>query len=257
LVLVLVVIVLNLPGQTMARFKLAISGLFLPLFGLASSSQQLTEDAADLVVPRGDLVRETDRLQRENQMIRLRLLQAEEAMRENERLRNHLEWQRQAPWRVKLARVVVRDPANWWRTLQINRGSLDGVTPNMPVLTDKGLVGRISLVGHTRSQVVLLGDPNLRVGAVVQRTRDNGVITATGIGPLENNLVDLLHLPRNSQIVPDDIVTTSGEGGIFPAGIPIGRVVDLRHADYGLTTEARVQLSVEFSKLEEVFILFP
>ena len=104
-------------------------------------------------------------LRRENQQLRIQAMQAEETARENDRLRQLLGWQRQAPWKLKLARVVLREPANWWRTVQIDLGSRDGMRVNLPVLTAEGLVGRISSVSLTRSQVVLLGDPDCKVAA--------------------------------------------------------------------------------------------
>ena len=78
------------------------------------------------------------------------------------------------------AQVIARDPANWWCTLQIDRGSRDGLTINLAVLSAEGhLVGRLSEVNATRSQVLLLGDPKCRVGAIVVDAKnqiDQGVV---------------------------------------------------------------------------------
>ena len=90
-------------------------------------------------------------------------MQAEETARENARLRHLLGWQQQTAWKFKLARVVLREPANWWRTAQIDLGTRDGLRVNLPVLTTDGLVGRVSSVSLTRSQVTLLGNPNCKV----------------------------------------------------------------------------------------------
>ena len=104
----------------------------------------------------------------------------------------------QASWKLKLARVVLRDPANWWRTVQIDLGSRDGLRVNLPVLTTDGLVGRVSSVSLTRSQVTLLGDPNCKVAARVENeTRDTGVIGPSG--PLETELVELGYLVPQRQ----------------------------------------------------------
>src|SRR6266699_1400220 len=75
------------------------------------------------------------------------------------------QWEQQHRWksRLKLAHVITRDPANWWRTVQIDLGSRDGLRTNLTVLTTEGLVGRVHSVGFTRSQVVLVGDPNCKV----------------------------------------------------------------------------------------------
>ena len=255
LVVLLTLVILNLPSQTSARFKQGIGSLFLPLFGLASSSQQLAGTAGDAVVPRRELLKLNDGLRRENQQFRLQALQAQETASENARLRQLVGWQRQTTWKLKLARVVLRDPANWWQTVQIDLGSRDGLRVNLAVLTTDGLVGRISSVSLTRSQVVLLGDPNCKVSARVENeTRDTGVIGPSG--PLDTAFVVLGYLSRNANLKPAQNVATSGEGGIFPRGIPIGKIVDVEAADSGLRT-ARVRLAANLNALDEVWVMFP
>jgi rod shape-determining protein MreC len=255
LAVLLTLIILNLPSQTTARLKLGIGSLFLPLFGLASSGQQLAGQAGDAIVPRRALLKENETLRQENQKLLLQAMHAEETARENDRLRKLFEWPQQKRWKLKLAKVILREPANWWRTVQIDLGSRDGLSNNLPVLTTNGLVGRISAVNLTTSQVVLLGDPNCRVSAVVENeTRDMGIIGASG--PLDNTLVDMSLLPRNAGLKAGQNVVTSGQGGVFPIAIPIGRIVDSHAADYGLNTVARVKLSANLSALEEVWVLF-
>jgi len=256
LVVLLTLVILNLPSQTTARFKLGIGSVFLPLFGLASSAQQLAESAGSAVVPRRELLRLNEALRRENQQLRLQALQAQETASENARLRQLLGWQRQTTWKLKLARVVLREPSNWWRTIQIDLGSRDGLRVNLPVLTLDGLVGRIGSVSLTRSQVVLLGDPNCKVSARVENaSRDTGIIGASG--PLGSEFVELGFLSRDASLKPGQNVATSGEGGIFPAGIPVGKIVDVQSVDYGLSAEARVKLAANLNALEEVWVMFP
>ena len=253
--MLLTLVILNLPSQTSARFKQGIGSLFLPLFGLTSSSQQLAGTAGDAVVPRRELLKLNDGLRRENQQFRLQALQAQETASENARLRQLVGWQRQTTWKLKLAQVVLREPANWWRTVQIDLGSRDGMRVNLPVLTTDGLVGRISSVSLTRSQVVLLGDPNCKVSARVENeTRDTGVIGPSG--PLDTAFVVLGYLSRNANLKPAQDVVTSGEGGIFPRGIPIGKIVDVEAVDSGLRT-ARVRLAANLNALDEVWVMFP
>jgi len=256
LVVLLTLVILNLPSQTTARLKLALGSLFLPLFGLASSAQQVAGAAGDTVLPRRELVKQNETLLRKNQQLQLQALQAQEITTENARLRQLLGWHAQTPWKLKLGKVVLREPANWWRSVQIDLGSRDGLRVNLPVLTTDGLVGRVSSVSLTRSQVVLLGDPNCKVSARVENeARDTGVIGASG--PLETELVVLGYLSRNVNLKPAQGVVTSGEGGIFPKGIPIGIIVDVRPVDYGSRFEARVRLAANLSALEEVWVMFP
>jgi len=249
-------LIFSLPQRATSRLKLAAGGLFLPLFGLLNTAQQLPVDAADAVMPRRALLKEIGNLQRENQQHRIQMMQSAAIARENDQLRALLGWQRQTPWKLKLANVVMRDPANWWRTVQIDLGTRDGIVENMPVLTPEGLVGRVSSVGFTRSQVVLIGDPNCRVSALVENpAHDIGIITASG--PLDSSLVDLTYLSGNADLKPGENVVTSGEGGIFPRGIFIGQVVDSRPVEFGLYTEARVKLSANLGGLEQVWVLLP
>jgi rod shape-determining protein MreC len=249
------VVLLSLPTRATARLKLAVGSWFLPLFGLANAGQQLPADLADSVLPRRELLQQIDTLRRENQQLKSQAVQSAAMARENDQLRNLLGWQRQSPWRLKLANVVMRDPANWWRTIQIDLGSRDGIQTNQPVLTTEGLVGRVSSVSFVSSQIVLIGDPNCRVSAVVENaTHDMGVLTAGG--PLDTSLVQLSYLASSANLKPGQNVLTSGLGGVFPKGIPIGKIVDAQTIEYGLATEARVKLNANLGALEQVWVLF-
>ncbi len=254
LVVLLTLVLLNLPVQTVSRLKAGIGSLFLPLFGLAGSSQQLAGKAADAVVPRSELLRQNEQLRLQNQQLRLQAMRLEALERENARLRNLFAWRQQQPWKLRLARIILREPANWWRNVQIDLGSRDGVQVNMPVLTSEGLVGRISAVSLGRSQVVLVGDPGCKVSVRVDNaTRDTGVIGPGG--PLARDLVELGYLPGSANVKPGQLVRTSGEGGIFPKGIPVGTILDAQPVDYGLYTVARVKLAADLNALETVWVL--
>lgn len=255
-VVLVVLVILSLPPHAASRLKLAIGSWFLPPFGLVNTAEQLPADAADAIMPRRALLKEIKNLQRKNQQLRIQNTQAVAIERENERLRATVGWQRQTPWKLKLANVVLRDPANWWRTVQIDLGSRDGLRENLPVLTTEGLVGRVSSVGVTRSQVVLIGDPNCRVSARVENpAHDMGIISAGG--PLDNSLAQLTYLAGSANLKPGENVVTSGQGGIYPAGILIGQIVDSRPVEFGLYTEARVKLSANLGGLDQVWVLFP
>ncbi len=249
-------IILNLPAQTAVRLQLGIGSLFLPLFGLAGTTQHLAGKAGDALVPRGELLRQIENLRRQNAELRLLTNQAQETLRENARLRQALGWPHPATWKPRLANVVLREPANWWRSVQIDLGSRDGARVNLPVLTTDGLVGRIASVSLASSRVVLLGDPNCKVAARVENeSRDAGVIGAGG--PLETEFVELGYLAKSANVKPGQNVVTSGEGGIFPKGILIGKIVDAHPVEYGLLSEARVKLAANLNALEEVWVLFP
>jgi len=249
------VLVLNLPAGASAHLKRGVGSLFLPLFGLVSGAQQLPRKTIDELTPRSQLLKEINGLRQENQQLKIQQLQANATAQENNQLRAQLGWKQQQPWNLKLARIVLRDPANWWRTVEIDLGSRDGLTNNLPVLTSDGLVGRISSVGYATSQVVLLGDPNCRVSArVANPAHDMGILTANG--PLDNSLLTLTYLSSSAKLKAGQQVVTSGSGGIFPAGIPVGLVAeDAYPVGYGLYNEARVKLSANLGALNQVWVL--
>ncbi|MBM3869697.1 MAG: rod shape-determining protein MreC [Verrucomicrobia bacterium] len=258
-------IFLSLPESTTNRVKLALTGVFLPLFGLTEATQSAARRTGNAIVPREDLVRELEQLRAEKQKLEFNLAQAQGALRENEQLRQHAGLPARVPWQLKPARVIARDPANWWRTVFIDVGSRDGVRADMPVITPDGLVGRVAAVGSTRSQVVLLGDQNCRVAALVKETAENGIIMPYAADPA---VVTLTYLSRGSpvkggqtivtsglELKPGNAVLTSGLGGVFPSGIRIGEIVDVRNVGFGLYQEARVKLAVNLNSLDRVWVV--
>jgi rod shape-determining protein MreC len=253
-VVLVAVVLLSLPTRATSRLKLAVSSWFLPLFGLAGAGQQLPADLADSLLPRHELLHQIDVLRRENQQLRSQAVQATAIARENDQLHVLLGWKQTVPWKLKLANVVMRDPANWWRTVQIDLGSRDGIQTNQPVLTDDGLVGRVASVSYLNSQVVLVGDRDCRVSALVDNaTHDIGVLSASG--PLDSSFVDLSYLSSTANLKSGQNVFTSGLGGVFPKGIPIGKVMDTQTVEFGLATAARVKLNVNLGALEQVWVL--
>src|SRR4026208_1253387 len=152
-VLLLTIVLLKLPTRAKANLKLAISGLFLPADALAGSSEDLAVRSSYALLSRDELIRQLQEQQKTNQLWQIYTRRAEEWKRENDRLRDALGLQRQYPWKLKPARVVGRDPANWWKSITLDRGSRDGVALNSPVLSGDGLVGHIAEVGVTQSRV--------------------------------------------------------------------------------------------------------
>ena len=260
LVLLLALVALNLPQPAAGKVKLALGGLFLPLFGMTGAAQHLAQQAANTLSPRSALLGQIEALRRENQQLREQLMQVQDAWRENAQLRQALGWKARTPWpRLQPARVIGQDPANWWRTLLIDVGRQEGIRTNMVVITPDGLVGRVADVGIERSQIVLVGDPACRFSAMVLDARDRSALAKGIISPsassLDRLLVDLIYVPGGSPLKPGQPVITSGDGGVFPKGITVGQVVDVRTNDYGLNLEARVKLTVNLNRLEQVWVI--
>jgi rod shape-determining protein MreC len=260
IVIVLTIIVLKLPPRAATQFKLAISSFFLPLLGLASSSEKIAEKAGNAVVPRKDLLKQNEQLHRENAELKVQLQRQAEFERENDRLRAMLGFQKRIPWNIKPAHVIARDPANWWRNVRINRGKRDGLRADLPVLTAEGLVGRVSEVSETHSRVVLLGDPSCPVSAIIldaQNLQVDGGVIRSGASVLNESMVELNFLRNPSAVKPGQLVVTSDLGGTYPTGIRIGEIVDVRPVDFGLVHIARVKLAAKMNLLDDVWVMMP
>lgn len=258
LVVLFILALFSQSERTVSRLKLAVSSFFLPLFGLATSAQNLADRGVGALTPRSELQSQVEALQKENNEFRIQAARWEETLRENARLREVLQLPKQVPWRLQVARVIGRDPANWWRNVRINLGSRDGLTNHLPVITPQGfLIGRLSEVGYLHSQVALLGDPDCRVSVLVEATREHGVIMPSDGGPIDNTLVELKFLSANSVLQPGQWVRTSGLSGMFPKGLLVGQIADSRSVDFGLHMEARVKLAARLNELEEVMVVWP
>ena len=206
------------------------------------------------------MLRERADLLKSNQLLTIKLQAADNTLHEYETLREMARFQRHKPaWNLLPARVIARDPETWWRSVWIDAGSqTPGMRTNLPVLTAEGLAGKVVSVAETRSRVVLLGDPGLRVAVLVGTNRLNGTLTAGSPGARGNHLLDLENLFGESaeqMVRSGDEVVTWGAGGVFPAGIPVGRVTEVARKDYGAVTEARVRPSAHLDALENVWVM--
>ena len=112
------VVLLSLPSGASSRVKLATGGLFAPIFGAVNAAGQLPGAAMDAIIPRSRLLKEIENLRREKEELKVRQQQADAIALENNQLRALVGWQQQQQWKLKLAAVVLRDPANWWRGLK-------------------------------------------------------------------------------------------------------------------------------------------
>ncbi len=255
LVLLLTAFCFNLSPNSSSRLKRAFSSFFIPFFSLQKGAEQVGDLIVDNGTPRKLLLQELNDLKQSNRKLRLRLAQNQNLTQENDNLRKQLKLLPKPEWNPRLTRIVGRDPANWWRSAQIDLGSIDGVKIDMPVLTAEGLVGRVQEVHPHRSRVALLGDPACRISVTVKATGESGVLNAGGGTIFDPTLVNLLFLPASTDARPGDTLFTSGLGEIFPRGIPVGKLLAVEPAPGALTTTARVRLSVNSSKLNNVWVL--
>jgi len=230
-------------------------GIFAPLQTFFSSAGRQMQSLYDAVVSFHELKAENERLREELSYYEGQLIHLQELQKKNHHYRQMLGFMDNSDFELLPAEVIARDPSQWFGSITINRGYLDGVTREAAVITERGLVGMVSTVSPNSSQIILITDPRLAVSAKVQRSRDPGV---TGI--IESYDIDQAYLKMSTltpecNVQPGDVIVTSGLGGIFPEGIAIGIVKEIVDDQFSLVMSIMVEPSVNFNRLEEVFII--
>lgn len=204
------------------------------------------------------------RLQQENEELKATLEQMQRDSRELEEYRQRITELQNAlgikdrfvSYDIHGANIIGKGSGNWFETFTIDIGTRDGVTVNSPVITGRGLVGRVSNTDLFTSTVISILDHDSTVSSRVTKTRE--VVLVKGDVLLKNRgFARLDYIPEDVDISRGDLIETSGYGGIFPKGIIVGRVGDMYRGETGFTQYAQIEPVVDFKKLEEVFVLTP
>ncbi|MCI9186916.1 MAG: rod shape-determining protein MreC [Oscillospiraceae bacterium] len=182
--------------------------------------------------------------------------QGQEALAENAQLRELLNLQeRRKDLEFESAKITARSTSNWESTLTISKGSAAGVEAGDCVITETGvLVGVVSETSLLSSTVATLIDTSIEVGGVVTRTYSAGILEGD-FDLMNQGLLRLSYLPEGAGLVAGDEVLTSGLGGIYPAGLVVGRVQGVFNDAAGMSRYAIVDPSVELGGLIEVFVI--
>lgn len=189
-------------------------------------------------------------LRDETAELRERVNALNEAIQENQRLKELLSFKEATGYGTTTARVIGSSPLSSFKTITIGRGSIDGIRKDMAVVTKDGVIGRILSTASNTSKVLLITDRNSDVDALIQRSRDRGIAEGGDSG-----LIQLKYLSRNADVVVGDLVLTSGIGGVFKKGWIIGTISRLDIKSGGLFQFVEIEPAVNFSKLEEVLVI--
>lgn len=195
--------------------------------------------------------RENAGLRFENERLRLQSLQVQETSQENARLRSLLALRERLPLSTLTGEVIGRESGGWVRSVTVNRGVGDGIATQTPVVVPDGLVGRVVRVRPGNSIVQLLNDPASTIGAIAQRTRTVGLVEGDPGGAVRFKFM----ARDGASIGPGDLIVTSGQGNIFPKGLPVGRVTAIEDKGSALFHFAVLAPAVDFARLEEVLLL--
>ena len=226
--------------------------LWLPVQRSVTWLITFPENTLNAVRELHNLRQEVDRLQLENQSLRLDLSNHKSIESELARLKDVLQIKSKLSRQAKIARIIAHDPSTWNSSFIVDEGSEDGVLADSPVISEQGIVGRVLDVRPHNSRVLILSDADSSVAGIDERSRVTGIVLGTGLSQLKFGYVN-----AGEDVQKDDVVVSSGMGGVFPKGYAIGSVIKKTESENGLNTEIEIQPAVDVAALDYVFILPP
>ena len=173
-----------------------------------------------------------------------------ETIHSNMRLRGFLNFQKKQDYPTLPAEVVGKDPSPWFRSVIIDKGTVDGARKGLPVVVPEGVAGQIIEVSERYSKVLLIVDRNSAVDGLVQRTRARGIVKGGSGGRCV-----FQYVLRKDEIDIGDVIVSSGLDGVFPKGLSVGKVRSIMSKSSGIFQDVEVVPSVDFEKIEEVMIV--
>ncbi len=197
--------------------------------------------------------RENEELSRRLSVMALDLSRYREQAREVERLRKLLRFVPPPHWEVSGARIITHrlGPNAALETIIVDKGAMQNVGRNTPLVTSRGVVGRILRAGANFSTVLLITDPNSSVAVVGQKYRSSAILAGRGPG----NELEARYVDRNAALEEGELLVTSGLAGIFPKGLPVARVVRAERSDISLFQRVWAAPLVELRHIEEALLL--
>jgi rod shape-determining protein MreC len=197
-----------------------------------------------------DLRKENTQLKAELDALRMENYRYLELLATQTRLRELLQFKNTMDWPVVAAQVIGRDPTGWFESVIIDKGKSSGLRVNMPVVNAGGVVGQLVSVSPNYSKVLLVIDQNSAVDCLIQRSREKGIVK--GLSP---SLCKLDYVLKTADVAAGDAAVTSGVGGVYPKGLPVGEVLEVRDLPWELFKTIKVKPAVDFSMLEEVLVI--
>ena len=197
-----------------------------------------------------DVNHENTQLKNEIRVLKMANSRYRELLATQESLEELLQFKQTINRPVLAAQVIGLDPTGWFKSVIIDKGKWAGLRLDMPVVNAFGVVGRVVSVSSNYAKVLLIIDQNSAVDCLVQRSRDRGMLKG-----LMSEICKLDYVAKSNDITMGDIVVTSGLGGVFPKGLPVGRILDVKEIAGELFKDIKIRTAVDFSKLEEVLVI--
>ena len=197
---------------------------------------------------------ENDQLKSRVQELEMEKRSNEALVSENDRLRSLLSLKEKSTSKVVYAQIIGRDPSAWFDSAIIDLGSLNGVKLNMPVVSDGGLIGRVTAVGPVSAQLDLITRDKSGVGGVVGEIGSSNILGVVA-GTSKRDLVEMKYVAGSAEVHPGQTVYTTGQDGIYPPGLKIGEIVEIRSGSATVPHQIFIRPSAGINSLKEVGVL--
>ncbi|MBD5134247.1 MAG: rod shape-determining protein MreC [Clostridiales bacterium] len=255
---VLLAAVLALGAQILGfdLLSAAMEGLATPFRAASSAVAGWTQDQYDRAFRYEELAAVNETLRQRVAELERDAIAGQDAVRENERLKDLLGLSQARPeLQYQSAQVVRRSSSNWSSDLTINQGTLGGVEVNDCVIDQYGyLIGVVTEADLNSSVVTTILDPDLKLGGRIARTDEDAILEGDFTLMLEG-LLRLSFLPEEAKLVTGDQVTTSGLGGVYPPGLVVGSVRTLYVEEDGVSRYAQVQPAADIGGTQYVYVI--
>lgn len=231
---------------------------------VAQPIQRFSVRASNSIIDFFERVFKTSDADRENEQLKVRIAQYEimenelnNLRQENQQLKELLDYADTVEEYERVtAPVIGRSQGIWFNQFTVGAGRNQGVEEDMAVINGAGLVGRVTSVSANTCKVTAIIDSTSDVSVIVERTRDYGFVRGLLEAGGGDDTMELYFLPMGNDLVPGDVLVTSGADGVFPRGLSVGSVLEVsRSSEDAEDRDALVSPTVDFLRLEEVVIL--
>ncbi len=250
-IIIIVMIVLTLGDRNRVSGPESFAGaIFRPATGLVTKMVNFIRNSVSSIAEIGSLKEKNEILNGQVITLRAQVREVEALRQENQRLREMLDFKdTHSEFKLIGASIIGKDPSNIFSVFIIDKGFSSGIEKNMPVVTNRGLVGHVMETGRNWAKILPISDQRSSVSIIVNRTRDAGIMRGTEASGLE------AQISPEAAVVEGDEVITSGMGGIYPKGLLIGKISNIKSDSNLLLKNIKIEPAVNFEKLEEVFIV--
>jgi rod shape-determining protein MreC len=235
-------------------FRVWIQAVASPAQSISSKAGHTGSNLIGQIINFRSTAVENEQLKQQLSQTQLALQNALQSTEENERLKGLLNLKEKTGFDQVAARVIARDSSVWFNTVIINRGSSSGVGLNMPVVTGGGIVGRVIAVSPVTAQVMMVTDEKAAAGAIVGQLGGSGALGSV-IGLGESNLIEMRYVSGLQKVEVGDYILTTGQDGIYPPGLNVGQVVQVKHGTATQAHQIFIQPGAKLDQLEEVAVL--